>query len=225
MTIANTTSAPPRPAARRAEPRRGALVAGALGLVLVAAMAYNTRVVRIGSEADVQAGVFSPETFGIETFPAIRDSIRSRAVEAATLSSELAADRTAASAKYGIGGGNGTGPVIPVRFTGVVGEGRSGVYRVAVEGVPAETTLRVQTGPAINGTELRDATGEISFGQFRNQIEYQNAGAALNEEMKREVLGGVDASTLTGKTVSVTGVFRLVNPKNWLVTPVEIAVP
>ena len=42
----------------------------------------------------------------------------------------------------------------------------------------------MQTGPAINGTDLRDAPGEIKFGQFTNQIEYQNAGAALNNAMK-----------------------------------------
>ncbi len=73
--------------------------------------------------------------------------------------------------------------------------------------------IRVQTGPAVNGTELRDATGEIQFGQFKNQIEYQNAGAALNNEMKKQVLQCVDVENLNGKTVSVVGVFKVVNPK------------
>ena len=38
------------------------------------------------------------------------------------------------------------------------------------------------------------------------------------------MLAGIDTASLTGKTVTVTGAFTLVNPKNWLVTPVEIAV-
>ncbi|MCY1247832.1 hypothetical protein D9M72_611990 [compost metagenome] len=84
--------------------------------------------------------------------------------------------------------------------------------------------IRVQTGPAVNGTDLRDATGTIEFGQFKNQIEFQNAGSALNNEMKKQVLEGVDVNNLVGKTVSVTGVFKLVNPKNWLVTPVGLEV-
>jgi predicted lipoprotein len=38
------------------------------------------------------------------------------------------------------------------------------------------------------------------------------------------VLAGIDTASLPGKTVSVVGAFTLVNPKNWLVTPVEITV-
>jgi predicted lipoprotein len=110
-----------------------------------------------------------------------------------------------------------------VKFTGVVGEGKSGVYNVAVEGLP-DVVIRVQTGPAINGTDLRDATGTIGFEQFTNQIEYQNAAAALNNEMKTEVLSLVDTTQLSGKTISVVGAFMLINPKGWLVTPVKLSV-
>ena len=57
-----------------------------------------------------------------------------------------------------------------------------------------------------------------------NQIEYQDAGSGINNEMKRQVLAKIDTKNLTGKTISVVGVFRLINPKNWLVTPVEMSV-
>lgn len=201
---------------------RGPLILGVLGVALIAAMVYDTRVVTIGGEHDMQAEVFSPETFGATAFPEIRTSVETRAQDAAQLSTEIAADKAAATTKYGISGG--TGPVFPVKFTGTVGEGKSGIYKVDVPGMAAETTVRVQTGPAINGTDLRDATGTIAFGQFKNQIEYQNAGAAINDQMKKEVLAGVDTSALTGKTITVTGVFRLVNPKSWLVTPVAMSV-
>ena len=118
--------------------------------------------------------------------------------------------------------GSGNGAVNPVRFTGTMGEAKSGIYTVAVPDVPEEITVRVQTGPAINGTELRDATGDIEFGQFKNQIEYQNAGAALNDAMKAEVLSGIDTASLSGREVAIVGAFRLINPKNWLITPVEL---
>ena len=82
----------------------------------------------------------------------------------------------------------------------------------------------MQTGPAINGTEVRDATGTISFGAFTNQIEYQDAGAALNDQIKAQVLAKLDREKLPGKTIEVVGVFQLINPANWMVTPVRLKV-
>lgn len=197
-----------------------AAVLSVLAIALVAAMALDTKVVRQGSAEDVRADVFSPKDFGAKEFPAIQASVESRAAEAGPLAAAIAADKVAAGKKYGVAAG--VAPVIPVKFTGVAGERKSGSHMVAVEGLPAGITVRVQTGPAINGTDLRDATGTITFGQFKNQIEFQNAGAALNDAMKQQVLAGVDAGALTGRTVSVVGVFKLINPKNWLVTPVRL---
>ena len=68
------------------------------------------------------------------------------------------------------------------------------------------------------------AQAQIEFGAFTNQIEYQNAGAGINNVMKAEVLEGLDRDSLTGKTVEVTGVFKMMSPKMWLVTPVEFTV-
>jgi predicted lipoprotein len=210
-------------ASRPAAPKKmkGRLVIGACVVVVLAAMAWDTKVVEIGTEAEL-AGGFSAETYGGEHFPAIRDSVEARAVEAGELASAVLEDSSAAGQKYGVG--ESFGPVVPVTFSGTFGEARSGIYTVEADGVPDEITIRVQTGPAINGTDLRDATGEISFGEFTNQIEYQNAGASINEAMKAAVLADIDTASLSGKTVSVTGVFKLINPKNWLVTPVSMEV-
>jgi predicted lipoprotein len=79
-------------------------------------------------------------------------------------------------------------------------------------------------GPAINGTAVRDATGQISFGQFTNQIDYQNAGSALNDEIKKNVLAKIDTKNLTGKTISIVGAFQYVVPNSWLITPVKVDV-
>ncbi|OHV09351.1 DUF2291 family protein [Kushneria phosphatilytica] len=207
--------------AGRLRRKRGPLIAAGVAIVVAIAMAMDVTVVPIGSESS-QSDQFSPEQYGAEQFPLIRDNVEKRAVPAEKLSEALAEDRNAAGEQYGVPGG--IGPILPVRFTGEVGEGKSGIYTVNVEGVPQELTIRVQTGPAINGTALRDATGDIDFGQFTNQIEYQNAGAAINDAMKKQVLADVDTDNLSGKTVSVVGVFQLINPKNWLVTPVRLEV-
>ena len=162
------------------------------------------------------------EVFGAEQFPIIRQSVEERAVDAVTLATAIAADKKAAGEKYGVK--TTTGPVVPVTLTGVVGERKSNFNVVAIEGLPPEITVRVQTGPALNGTDLRDATGKIEFGQFTNQIEYQDAGSAINNEVKKQVLSAIDPTSLTGKTISVVGVFKIVNPKNWIVTPVRLDV-
>jgi predicted lipoprotein len=141
---------------------------------------------------------------------------------AATLAAAIAKDATAAGTKYGVPGE--IGPEFSVKFTGVAQKAIFGVYTIDVPGVSPAVTLRVQTGPAINGTDVRDASGSIDFSQFTNQIDYQNAGSALNNEMKQQVLAKVDTANLAGKTVSVVGVFQLVVPNSWLITPVKLEV-
>lgn len=190
-------------------------------VVVVGAIGFDTKVVKIGSDADVRQQVFSPDAYGASEFPKVKASVEERAADAVEVGTALAADKDAAGKKYGVGSVN---PVIPVKFTGTVEERKSNYNVIKVDGFPEGMAIRVQTGPAVNGTDLRDATGTIEFGQFKNQIEFQNAGSALNNEMKKQVLEGVDVDNLVGKTVSVTGVFKLVNPKNWLVTPVGFEV-
>ncbi|WP_250494740.1 DUF2291 domain-containing protein [Caballeronia sp. GAWG1-1] len=196
-----------------------------IGVVLLAilliAMAMSTKIVKIGSGADTQTKEFEPEAYGKKQFPKTQAAIEKRAVDAAALAAAIAKDQDAAGKQYGIAGG-GIGPEMSVKFSGVAGKEDSGVYEVKVPGLPDSLVIRVQTGPAINGTDLRDATGDISFGQFTNQIDYQNAGYAINTEMKKQVLSKVDTAKLTGKTVDVVGVFQLINPNGWLVTPVKL---
>ncbi|WP_244830436.1 DUF2291 family protein [Caballeronia sp. TF1N1] len=196
-----------------------------IGIVLLAilliAMAMSTKIVKIGSGADTQTKEFEPEAYGKKQFPKTQAAIEKRAVDAATLAAAIAKDQDAAGKQYGIAGG-GIGPEMSVKFSGVAGKEDSGVYEVKVPGLPDSLVIRVQTGPAINGTDLRDATGDISFGQFTNQIDYQNAGYAINTEMKKQVLSKVDTAKLTGKTVDVVGVFQLINPNGWLITPVKL---
>ncbi|MEN3388555.1 DUF2291 family protein [Brucella melitensis] len=215
---AQTSQVSAKPTTR---PSRAALWSVIAAVVVIGAIGFDTKVVKIGSDADVRQQVFSPAAYGASESPKVKASIEQRAVDAVEVGNALAADKAAAGKKYGVGSVN---PVIPVKFTGTVEERKANYNVVKVDGMPEGMVIRVQTGPAVNGTELRDATGEIQFGQFKNQIEYQNAGAALNNEMKKQVLQGVDVENLNGKTVSVVGVFKVVNPKNWLVTPVELEV-
>ena len=161
-------------------------------------MALDTKVVKIGSAADIQPGVFSPAEFGAAEFPKVQAAIEKRAVDASELYEALSKDKDAAAKNYGVAANSGY--VFSVKFTGVAGKPDFGAYPVVVEGVPRHSSVTVQTGPAIFGADLRDGSGEIAFGQFVNQIDYQNAGAALNKEMKKQVLAKIDTAHLEGKT-------------------------
>lgn len=191
-------------------------------LAIIATMALDTKIVKIGSSEDIKADVFSPEKFGKDTFPSVQTDIISRATDAVILATAIAKDKKVAMEKFGVAAG--IGAVLPVTFTAIVGERKSGTFYVDIEGMPENVRVRVQTGPAVSGTDLRDASGTIKFGQFTNQIEYQDAGSALNKEMKNQILSDLDRDNLTGKTISVVGVFKLINPKNWFVTPVSLEV-
>lgn len=191
-------------------------------LGLVVAMALSTRVVRIGSEQDPRVESFSSEAFGRAEFPGIQGWVMTNAVEAETLVEALNDDDVAAVEQYGTP--SGIAPLFPVTFTGELGEGQSGIHEIDVASLPDDLTVRVQLGTAINGTDLRDVTGTIDFGQFTNQIEYQNAGQALNDEMKATVLEPRRDALVAGETVRITGAFRLLNPQGWLVTPVNVEV-
>jgi predicted lipoprotein len=203
-------------------PRRGRLIIGLLAAAVVVAMAIDTTAVRIGSEQDARQQGFSADAFGEEHFPRIQIFVDGKAVDAATLGPAVLGDKDAAIKQYGTP--SSTGAIMPVKLTGVVGEGKAGVYDLKVDGVPADIRVRVQTGPAINGTELRDVPGDIAFGDFKNQIEYQNAGSGINRAMKKAVLDPIDTADIGGKTIEVVGAFRLINPKNWLITPVRVTV-
>ena len=46
----------------------------------------------------------------------------------------------------------------------------------------------------------------------------------MNNEVKTQVLGDLDREKLPGKKVDIVGVFQLINPAGWLVTPVRLKV-
>ena len=201
---------------------KNALYGIGAAVVLLGAMALDTKVVVIGSEDDFRQEAFSPDKFGTAEYPRIRSLVNERAVDAVALSEQLAADKKKATEDHATMAG--AFPVFPVKFTGTIGDESSGILNVTVDGFPEGAKVRVQSGPAINGTELRDFPGDIEFGAFTNQIEYQDAGAGINRAMSATILSDLDRDALPGRAVRVVGVFTMINPKNWLVTPVEFDV-
>ena len=53
----------------RKQSNTGRIVASAAVLIVLAAMAFDTKIIRIGSSDDVKAGVFSAADYGATEFP------------------------------------------------------------------------------------------------------------------------------------------------------------
>lgn len=201
------------------------LVVGAAALILLVLMFASTKIVTGSDASGTASGTFSPQSFAQEKFESeIAPEISDRAEDLAVVSNALKADPAGAAEQYGVVTGSSPA-VYSVNLTGIAGQmDANGLLPVQVEGVPADIKVLVQMGPAINGTAIRDATGKVDFAQFKNQIEYQNVGAELNNQVKKVVLDSVDKSNLEGKTVSVTGAFQPINPAAYIITPVKFEV-
>ncbi|WP_432483152.1 DUF2291 family protein [Kineococcus esterisolvens] len=223
-TTPQTPGTPARAAGRRTPRNRSRIVTAAVVAAVVIAAALSTKVVSNDSELLVGPTAFDAATYGEQQFPEIASYVSENAVDAVELATALQADPTAAQ-QYGVVSSSGIGAVVPVSFTGTVeAPDQTGLPVVAVPGMPEGHVVHVQLGPAINGTDLRDASGEVSLNDFENQIQYQDAGAALNDQVKSQVLAPLEGQDLTGRTIAVEGVVTLINPQNWNVTPTAVEV-
>lgn len=220
--------------------RKGVLLAGVLlitmGLGLFASGCAGIAVVRPlgtptpggsaaqGSSFRTSKG-FDPVTFVDGLWDSkILPEAQSKAIDLPQLLAELNTDKTAASQKYGH---KESGPYnFAVKTEGVVETidtaSRAGTLILKPAGYDGPAEVRVQIGPVMRGTAIRDGSGLIPFNQFVNQIEYADVGEELNNRVLNAVLKDVDLAALKGKTVTVYGFFTLDSPTKILITPVKI---
>lgn len=149
---------------------------------------------------------------------------QSKAIELPRLLQALSTDKTAATQKYGH---KESGPYnFVVRVEGVVETidtaSRAGTLILKPTGYTGPAQVRVQIGPVMRGTAIRDGSGLIPFNQFVNQIEYADVGEELNNRVLKTVLKDLDFNALKGKTVTVYGFFTLDNLNEILITPVKL---
>jgi predicted lipoprotein len=134
-----------------------------------------------------------------------------------------------AGAKYGNTRKQASAPwTYAVKLTGKVIAADTG-SRAATIDVDADgdgkADAKVQIGPAVRGTALRDTLEFVNFNEFKNQIEWAQFGKAFNERINTSLLAPLPRDGLSGKTVVVTGAFPLpASGQLPLVTPAEITV-
>lgn len=200
-----------------------ALVVGGVAVVafLVVSMLFGFTVVSIEEEEALNEE-FDPATYVEGIWDDTQMAIRESAVPLADILNRI---------EPGADGRAPTEELTPVaQELGLITTGEAHVYRVTATGtvtdVDTETSLgtialdvdgyegpidvRVYVGPRIPSDEssIRDATGFIEFGDFRDQTEYGKVAAEINRKVVED-LEGLDPESLEGQQVSLTGAMTM----------------
>src|SRR5699024_3359595 len=112
---------------------------------------------------------------------------------------------------------------------GTVEEGGFGEVGLDIDGLDSDFSVGIAVPPLGSTTALRDASGEVSFGDFVNQTEYQNVALELNNKAAEDVFVDLDPDDLEGEDVTVIGAVKWTSDTGGevdavAITPVEIEV-
>ena len=146
-----------------------------------------------------------------------------QAVDLQELLPAVAVDPAAAGEKWGRREGSGPFHVV-VKGSGRVVDvdttSRTGM--ASVELPDGTGRVRLQIGPVLRGTTIRDALPTVSFDQFVNQIQYADVAGELNSRVERELLAPLEREALVGKPIRFVGVTTLGTERPLTVTPVRL---
>ena len=197
----------------------GALVL--VGVFVVVALLFGFTVVSV-EEEESQTVEFDPIAYVDDTWESVQSTITDNAVPLANVLNEF---------EPGPDGKIATEELMPVaEALGRITTGEAHVYSVAgsgtvtdvdvesskgsigleIEGYDGPVAVRMWIGTRIPSDEssVRDATGFIEFGDFREQTEFGKVAKEINKKVVAG-LEDIDKEALLGKTVDFTGAFTL----------------
>lgn len=202
-------------------------VAILLGLVVL--LATNTTVVSADKSETVASGLnpsrdFNPADFAAELFPGLQAGIEADAVDLQALDIAVTADPQKAVSQYGQDLGAGSF-VFPVTALATVTSVDDKFIYLSVEGISDEKNVLIPIAGALNGGPVRDATGEMEFGDVPDQIAYQTVAQEIKKLMISSALDPLDLPTLTDKKVTFFGAWKNGGPQDtYILQPTEITV-
>jgi predicted lipoprotein len=217
--------------------RRYMRVAVPVGIVVALVVLWFTGLLAtvkpIGSAETLAAVMEGGTAFDKVTFvngiweSKIIPTVEQQAVSLNALMPTLLADPAEAVKRYGnnVGGAYN----FLVQFSGTVRKvdtkSLTGTVTLDADYAGGALPVKIQIGPIILGTALRDAVKFITFQEFANQMQYGGVSDELNTRVSNDVISKLDLKTLVGKTLSVKGAFTYdtSNPKDVLVTPVIVS--
>ena len=219
-----------------------AIVIGAVAVFVVLAVLFGFTAVSTDKQATLSE-LFDPVTFVAESWDEVQTVIRDEAVPLADVLNRIVPDADGKATTEALTPvaqelgriTTGNAHVYRVTATGTVEdvdtETSKGTLGLTVDGYEGPIKVRVYVGSRIPSDEssIRDATGFIEFGDFREQTEYGKVAAEINKKVL-ENIESVDVQSLVGKPVSVTGAFTLrtqnqpsVDVSEIHIVPIEIA--
>ena len=198
-----------------------AVAIGVVAVLAVVALLFGFTVVSTEEEASLSVE-FDPVAFVAESWDDVQRVIVDEAVPLADVLNRITPDADGKATTESLTPiaeelgriTTGNAHVYRVSATGTVTdldtETSKGTLGMTVDGYEGPISVRVYVGSRIPSDEssIRDATGFIEFGDFREQTEYGKVGAEINKKVV-ENLEAIDLESLLGQTVSVTGAFTL----------------
>lgn len=145
------------------------------------------------------------------------------------VSALVASDANAAAAKYGHKEKNGTAPwTYAAKVSGTIvkaeTKSRAAYLDTDVDG-DGKADVRIQIGPVIKGTAIRDSLDFVNFSEFKNQIQWAEFGKAFNNHLNAQVLDKLSRDGLEGKKVEAVGAYPAPSSgQPALLTPVAITI-
>ncbi len=164
--------------------------------------------------AEAASGGFNPGRMVAEIWDAkVLPYLDRKAGPFAEVAALAESDPQAAGAKYGHKEKQGSAPwTFAARLSGTVvkaeTKSRSAYVEVDANG-DGKADARVQIGPAIRGTAIRDSLDFVNFNEFKNQIEWAQFGKAFNTHVNGLVLEKLSRDGLVGKKLDAVGAYPL----------------
>ncbi|MEX1297290.1 MAG: DUF2291 family protein [Candidatus Limnocylindrales bacterium] len=200
----------------------GVAIAGVgIAAFLVVSLLFGFTVVSTEEEAALTVE-FDPVSYVDESWEAVRTAIEDQAVPLADVLNRIepAADGTISTEELTpvaeeLGRiTTGEAHVYSVTGTGTVTdvdvESSRGSMGVQVDGYDGPIGVRFWIGTRIPSDEssIRDATGFIEFGDFREQTEFGKVAREINKKVL-DGLEGLDRENLEGQAIEFTGAFTI----------------
>jgi len=222
---------------------------GIIAVVSFAVVAVLFGFTVVSTDEDAASDVsFDPVTYVDGVWDDIRTAITDNAVPLADVLNRITPDAQGKAT---------TEDLTPIaQELGLITTGEAHVYRVTATGTVTDVDLdtsrgslglkldgydgpinvRVYVGTRIPSDEssIRDASGFIEFGDFKEQTEYGKAASEINKrvvaDLEAQGVAGESAQALLGKPVEVTGAFTMrtfnqprIDVSTVTIVPVELA--
>ncbi|TPJ35347.1 DUF2291 family protein [Mesorhizobium sp. B2-3-13] len=201
----------------------GMMLAALVGLGLSACKILPTPV----AQGENNAPAFKPDKmvediWGSKVIPYLKQ----KAGPFAEVHALAKTDPASAGAKYGNPRKQANSPwTFAVRVEGKIiaanTQSRAATMDIDVDG-DGKADARVQIGPAMRGTALRDSLDFVQFNDFTNQIDFAQFGKAFNAYADKAVLSKLPREALEGRAAKVIGAYTIEGGQDLpLVTPAE----